>query len=132
MNELRDFFSDSVIGSFDDFIVENPEFTWDCTELIDIWNVQQIQPLVALYYEHSGIEFSCDRRIFVVAPNPKATDFPVRVTHYFEKKGALCDAEAESVEQAIIDCLINYPDSKPAYGMLNQWMQDTVFSGSFS
>lgn len=131
MNELREFFSDSVIGSFDEFIQVHPGFNWDCIDLIDVWNVQQIQPLLTLYYSHDGIELSCEKRVFVVAPNPKRNGYPVRVTHYFEQQGALCDVESESVEQAIIDCLISYPNSQPAYGKLDSWMGDVVFSNCF-
>ena len=131
MNELRAFFSDSVIGSFDDFIKAYPEFEWDSIDLIDVWNLQQIQPLLALYQKQDGIELSCDRRIFVVAPNPKPTGYPVRVTHYFEHQGALCDAEADSAEQAIIDCLTSYPDCQPVFGKLDSWMGETMFANSF-
>lgn len=130
MSELRAFFSDSVIGSFDDFIKAHPEFSWDCIDLIDVWNLQQIQPLLVLYQKLDGIELTCDRRIFVVAPNPKPTGYPVRVTHYFEQQGAICDVEAESAEQAIIDCLISYPDCQPAFGRLDSWMGDEVFANN--
>ncbi|EDK1561871.1 hypothetical protein [Enterobacter hormaechei] len=131
MNELREFFKDSVINSFDDFIQAYPEFNWGSLELIDAWNVQQIQPLLDLYHGESGIELACDRRIFVVAPNPKPTGYPVRVTHYYERQGALCDDEVESVEQAIINCLTSYPNSQPAYGKLDSWMGDAAFANSF-
>ncbi|EAW4453978.1 hypothetical protein FE103_21400 [Salmonella enterica] len=132
MNELREFFSDSVIGSYDDFIQEHPGFSWDSLDLIEAWNVQQIQPLLALYHRFNGLELSCDRRIFVVASNPKPTGFPVRITHYYERQGALCDDEVESVEQAIIDCLTSYPSLQPAYGKLDSWMGDVAFANSFS
>ncbi|EHD0299452.1 hypothetical protein JYY74_004300 [Salmonella enterica subsp. enterica serovar Enteritidis] len=131
MNELREFFKDSVINSYDDFIQVYPEFNWGSLELIDAWNVQQIQPLLDLYHEQSGIELACDRRIFVVAPNPKLTGYPVRVTHYYERQGALCDDEVESVEQAIINCLTSYPNSQPSYGKLDSWMGDAAFANSF-
>ncbi|EAO4330355.1 hypothetical protein R8P03_004607 [Salmonella enterica] len=131
MDDLRDFFSDALIGSFDDFIKSYPKFGWDNLSLLDDWNAQQIRPLLNLYHKQNGIELACDRRIFVVAPNPKPTGYPVRVTHYFEHLGALCDAEADSPEQAIIDCLTSYPDCQPAFGKLDSWMGDTMFANSF-
>ncbi len=82
MDDLRDFFSDALIGSFDDFIKSYPKFGWDNLSLLDDWNAQQIRPLLNLYHKQNGIELACDRRIFVVAPNPKPTGYPVRVTHY--------------------------------------------------
>lgn len=54
MDDLRDFFSDALIGSFDDFIKSYPKFGWDNLSLLDDWNAQQIRPLLNLYHKQNG------------------------------------------------------------------------------
>ncbi|EAN5421436.1 hypothetical protein EIV04_13130 [Salmonella enterica] len=131
MDDLRVFFSDALIGTFDEFIKSYPKFGWDNLSVLDDWNAQQIRPLLNLYHKQNGIELACDRRIFVVAPNPKSNGYPVRITHYYENSGALCDVEVDSVVQALIDCLISYPELQPSYGKLDTWMENDKFSNSF-
>lgn len=127
-------YQDSILGTVDDFISEHPGIDWtqdDPSALIEAWNINYIQPLVSLYYEQNGLELSAENRIFVIAVNPKQSSYPVRTTHYFERCGALCEFEAMNIEEAIIECLISYPDAVPAPGILDQWMMDPTFSAAF-
>lgn len=131
---FREFYENSVIGSFDDFTMHSGCKTFHCADLssqIDKWNLEQVRAFIDYFDNHSGLELCCERRLFVIAPNPKPSNFPYRITHYFEQHGPICELLAMTVAEAIIDTLISYPEATHAPGKLDHWMNDAIFSGSF-
>ena len=87
------------------------------------WNCSKISEYIVVVNGLGGVEIKCDRRIFVVAPNPKVNHkvSPWRVTYYFHNHGAICEDEFTSAEEAIISVIIDYPEAHVSNGELDTW-----------
>lgn len=126
--DFRDLYELNVLGSYDSFLkyVESVKVAVNVHEIHDLifdWNCIHVSHLIDVVKETGAVEILSEKRIFVVAPNPKQsrTHSPWRVTHYFEGYGAICEELYGSAEEGIVDVFINYPDSSLSEGKLDSW-----------
>ncbi|CSX09720.1 hypothetical protein FP371_24580 [Citrobacter freundii] len=133
-NFLQELLNDSIIGDISDFNVEMNYPDLESPEITDAiykWNCQKTKHLSDAFKIHGGVELVAGNFLFVVAPNPKPSLNKIRVTHYYAERGAVCEVEYNNEREAIIDCILMYPEVRYEPGKLDNWMDDRAFNQSF-
>lgn len=128
---LSEIFRDNVLGAFSSFVTSFKSNNLNIDNIdneIYMWNCQQISAHINTYISTNGLELATGRRLFVFAPNPKQSAYAIRNTHYYQDAGALCECEYDTIEEAVINCLINYPNAVQSPGLLDLWMSTTKFA----
>jgi hypothetical protein len=126
--EDKDFLQDTVLGSYDNLILQQ-EKGISCENVHSVifkWNCEHVRDYINAAYVQSGIEFTYQNRIFVIAPNPKLNrvDYPWRCTFYTMLSGPLCEELYRTLEEAIVGLMVSYPDAKLSNGLIDSYVAE--------
>lgn len=128
LTEDRDFLQDVVLGSYDSLISQfeqDTEISYENVHsVIFKWNCEHVRDYINTAFVQSGIEFTHQGRIFVIAPNPKQNrvEYPWRCTFYTKHSGPLCEELYITLEEAIVGLMISYPDATLSNGLIDTWV----------